>query len=413
VSPQLRSTLPKLSQAFAALGKRARFLEELIPAAVSAQLVIRQTRSHSATSSYTVNYDAYSVSEKGVALLSNPSARVMVRAPQGVLDLERKEVERVANLKKELTEGGVNLSHIPASEIEAGEGPILKAEQQWVRKINSLRGGDEQSVKKAEALCAFLDAILKWRSRVAMENLLAPHHIMAEHVAKAIVYSQPKCLESLKQCGVRVQPEGLLNVILEQLETLGLTNKTPSDDTISSTNDKIIELPSGNYVPVEKWEYAVYKVGPKGKTPAWETYWKRFQKGEHPEAIAMTPESGKPVQVTTVINNILTGLLHKRPVNLQRLAEINPLPTESIWLRLQEVSTTNNLNPRAEDFKAKDMLREIIGLKVDMDFKEKTEVQKQEENMWYNHVRYWQHLTIAGFKPNFISSESSKKARVE
>ena len=52
----------------------------------------------------------------------------------------------------------------------------------------------------------------------------------------------------------------------------------------------------------------------------------RFNRGESVDAIAMTQESGKPIQSRTIVGHLLTALTADRPVHLQRLAAASPPP---------------------------------------------------------------------------------------
>ena len=57
---------------------------------------------------------------------------------------------------------GVNLDSIPQAELDAGEGPIVRAELNWIRKIAGYR--QRQQHEMAAKLEALLDQILTWRA---------------------------------------------------------------------------------------------------------------------------------------------------------------------------------------------------------------------------------------------------------
>jgi len=404
----ITSALPGMSKSYSLLGKRGRFLEELFPSIMTSGLVLRETKSHTTGGGFNTNYDAFTVTDKGRALLKQPNAELRLKAPQGLLDQERREEEKKAKTKKELVDSGVDVALIPENELDEGNGPVLRSHQNWLRTIKSLREKDEHGVKKADALEALLKSILAWRTKVAMETRLAPHHVLEEHIAKAIAYSRPKSQEGLEQCGVRVRPQELLAVLQKEMETHGLTEAEPTEG--ATGNDESLVLPEGKFVPPEKYAHAVYKLGAKGKPPAWEVSWKRFMAGEHPESIAMKQESMKPILVNTVVGHLLTALLYKRPLELRRVAEVQSPPSRNAWERVEAAAVATAQDPRAAQFTCKDVQRHILGASVDVEYASKAPAQIDEERHWMNIIRWYQHLIAGGFKAEWVSG--SKKARV-
>jgi len=53
--------------------------------------------------------------------------------------------------------------------------------------------------------------------------------------------------------------------------------------------------------------------------------------GENPHSIAMSPTTGRPIQVATVANHIFQALTHGREVDLGRLFEVVKPPNKHEW----------------------------------------------------------------------------------
>mmetsp|Transcript_88469 Transcript_88469/g.245707 ORF Transcript_88469/g.245707 Transcript_88469/m.245707 type:complete len:912 (-) Transcript_88469:101-2836(-) len=421
IHPAIQQALPKLAAEHKALGRRASVLEELFPAFVDMQLVRRETV-QSEVAGYKRAYDLFFITDKGQTLLNGTAATVMLPPPQSVIAAEQREKERAEASRQELKKAGVNLEQIPAQELEDGDGPVLQAHKSWHRTIAHLRA-KEGGTAKADALEALLAAILQWRGGVAIHDRLAPHHVLPDHVAKAVAYARPQSLEGLEQCGVRVRTEGLLALIKKEVEKaaglLGGASSTPAGGAEGGSDgaeeeEASMVLPEGNYTPPQKSPHVVYKLGAKGKVPVWEETYSRFLQGEHPEAIAVKQPNGKPIQVSTVLNHLLTALTFGRQLDLRRLAAAAavecPLPTKGQWEKLEHAAAVCGTDPCGPDFKSKDLLRQILGPKVDAGHGEKPEDQQAEEKRWYGYLRWFQNLKVVGFKATFEGG--TKRQRV-
>merc|ERR1719183_3253046 len=102
-----------------------------------------------------------------------------------------------------------------------------------------------------------------------------------------VATNRPKSREGLEQIGIRVKVDDLLELLRSQAETLGLGGPAVDqggqpEAQAGEGDDEVLELPAGDFKPAAKWEQAVYKMGAKGKLPAWENSATRFQHGEHP-----------------------------------------------------------------------------------------------------------------------------------
>jgi len=254
-----------------------------------------------------------------------------------------------------------------------------------------------------------LQGLMAWRDRTAMELKLSPFHVLPDHIARNLAYSRPTALEALQQCGVRVRSSELLAVIQDLGQQHGLSVAAGMEPETDNENSYMV-FPSGAVKPANKWEHAIYKA-PKGKLPPWEYSWERFGKGEHPEAIAANQPNGKPVQTSTVFGHLLEALVQGRAVDLCRLAEVKAPPVKSDWEKMEHVVAVEGVSIGSPDFKAKDLLRAILGEKVDMEPASKTEAARLEESTWYDKIRYFQTLKRAAIPVSF-GETPSKRQRV-
>jgi hypothetical protein len=166
-----------------------------------------------------------------------------------------------------------------------------------------------------------------------------------------------------------------------------------------------LAFPAGPFTPAKPWPYAVYKVPKNGKRPAWEESYQRFSAGEHVDAIAMTPSSGKAVLPRTVRGHVLTALLHGRSVDLGRLSGgglgADELPSLEDWAALDEGEAAAGLRvAELDQLPRKDLLRAVLGEGVDRAPDAKTDAERAAEAIWYSKIDWWFHLKAAGFIPD-------------
>ena len=140
-----------------------------------------------------------------------------------------------------------------------------------------------------------------------------------------------------------------------------------------------------------------------GKLPNWEVSYQRFSAGEHPQAIAMSQESGKPIQAATVVGHIMEAVLHARPVDLRRLVETSGvlLPNEHEWMRIEEAVGALGIDViKTSQVPSKDIMLAAAG-RVDKPQDEKSAEDRQIEGAWYERVRWYLHLKRAGVAVSF------------
>eukprot|EP00928_Gymnodinium_smaydae_P030738 TRINITY_DN22775_c0_g1_i1.p1 TRINITY_DN22775_c0_g1~~TRINITY_DN22775_c0_g1_i1.p1 ORF type:complete len:942 (+),score=219.95 TRINITY_DN22775_c0_g1_i1:70-2826(+) len=426
VAPGIAAGMPAVAAAFAALRVPLQVLEDIFPALLDGKYIQRETRRSTVGGGFERAYDVFLLGPLGQDLSARfaegrevAAGTVKLPAPQALLEQERLRAQKAKALREEVAQAGVDVSQLPAEELEAGDGPTLRMATAWTRMLKHYRS-KESTTARADALEKMLEAIHAWRSKVALELKLSPHHVLSDHIARGVAYNRPRSLESLIQCGVRVKAEELLALVTEHAASVDPSaGAEAGSETAAAAADggktgagegegEILALPEGDFCG-KKWEHAVYKCGAKGKPPSWELSYKRFQSGEHPEAIAMKQET-KPIQTATVVGHLLEALLQGRPVNLRRALDAKELPSRQTWEKLEKACAVGGVNIQAppSEFKMKDISRVLLGDKVDREFSEKSDADKEEEKIWSNYIRLFRTLKCVDFP---VAFESAAKRR--
>ena len=133
----------------------------------------------------------------------------------------------------------------------------------------------------------------------AMELGMAPAAVMSEHIAKLIAYTQASDEDALRQAGVRIKGVEELAALLTDFKSQLEAEDTPLRGKRQLSRQMV--LPVGPWASTKRWPLAVYKPGRGGAPAAWEPSYTRFAAGEHPQAIAMSQSSGKPLQVAKLV----------------------------------------------------------------------------------------------------------------
>ncbi len=128
---------------------------------------------------------------------------------------------------------------------------------------------------------------------------MAPAAVMSEHIAKLIAYTQASDEDALRQAGVRIKGVEELAALLTDFKLQLEAEDTPLRGKRQLSRQMV--LPVGPWASTKRWPLAVYKPGRGGAPAAWEPSYTRFAAGEHPQAIAMSQSSGKPLQVATLV----------------------------------------------------------------------------------------------------------------
>jgi len=191
----------------------------------------------------------------------------------------------------------------------------------------------------------------------------------------------------------------------------------PEPGADSNGESSIMLLPDTAFQPEKPWEFFVYRPQKKTGLASWESSYNRFTAGEHPQTIAISPISGRPIQVNTVIGHIFDGILSGLKVDLRRLSTLSTPPTKSHWdaLSCLEVETDINVvgDPKTsgkngEIVRMSDFLAPIMGEEfVAKDFNDRTLEEKAKFGEWCQYFKWYSSLRRIGFTPSFEAEDST------
>jgi hypothetical protein len=175
-------------------------------------------------------------------------------------------------------------------------------------------------------------------------------------------------------------------------------------------------LPDTAFEPEKPWEFFVYRLQQKTGHASWESSYNRFTAGEHPQTIAMSPISGRPIQVNTVIDHVYNGILSGRKVDLRRLSTLSTPPTKSQWDTLSRLEVETDINvvgdPKTsgkdgEVVRMIDFLAPIMGEEfVATVFYDRTPEEKAKFEEWCQYFEWYSSLRRIGFTPSFEAEDS-------
>lgn len=405
----MRDALPKLM-------RQEAFTREMIGMLVNSGHLSRK-RVQLQRDGFGNSFDVYEITALGE---SSRQGKCEMRLPVPIAIRQHEEEERlkVEARAAEIEKAGFDVKCIPKKHLEDENDPLLW----YIRKMQYLRNsGKEHLIKQADNHEELRKRVIAWRDAAAQRLRMAPADVVAEHVAASIAYSKPTTVDALRAAGVRI-------VGAEELATLVATAK---QELFPAGNEELagatgageaeaggtkraaaMKLPTGLWAP-KKWSGAVYKPGKGGAKPPWEVSYDRFMNGEGIQAIAIQQAKGKPIQATTVASHLLTAIQQGRPVDLRRMATEcgtdSPLPDEAAWNKMEQAVAESGSDPQSPDFKAKDLLRGILGEAVDKEFGTKSDVEKSQESAWYGRIRWFEALKRGGFVPSFGEEEPDAK----
>lgn len=393
------------------------YFRELVSALVQKSFVSESTKSRQVSGSrYTNTWTVYNLTVDGSRALHNPTSSIILPVPVFLRQAEKREEERRQRVLAELENKGLKRDKIPEKEIEEGDGDVIRSYSKWHSHVDSARvAGREERVKNLEDLLACVE---KWRSETAVKYTMAPASVLPEHLVASIAYATatlPPGLkmekESIVAAGVRTREvDSLVATLAAWVDKAQPANSSSKPE--SSTGDAAMVLIETRSNGGKKWEYAVYKPPKKGGLPAWEAAYVRFDKGESPQTIAMTPTGGKkPIQVKTVVGYILDAIVHGRNVDLNRLTTFMTAPTKSEWEQLRAAETATGMNVcgdpeksgrHGDRFLMTDFLRPIISDRVaDTPFKERSEADMELCMKWFDLCKWYLALRRSGYEPAF------------
>jgi len=296
----------------------------------------------------------------------------------------------------------------------------LKAENMWNKKLQKYR---ESGNGYAEALEALLSSIKDWRASAAKQLGVTPESVLDDSLAISICYTQPTDTVDLHAIGVIQGNVDALAMLVKrwvaERKASGVT-MDPMDDVDDEASmfkapesAKMVVL---EYVTPRKWQHAVYKPRGKGKPPAWEVSYCRFAKGERIKAIAMTQESNKPIQPSTVVAHLLTALMHGKGLNLKRVVEEGEakLPNQAEWEQVEHACALAKVDVvKVENYaKAEVLAHTPASEAVNRPYQERTPEEQALSSRWYEVLKWFDALMRCGLVPAW-EEQPAKRARIK
>ena len=391
-------------------------LKECTVSLVQSKYLREKSKSRKLDSGYTSSWMYYDLTLQGQEALRFPMKPIVLPVPDSIREAERQDEIRRQRVLKNLEDKGVQIDKLPREEVKTGDGECIRAFTKWHSYITQLQNLErEDRVVQLEELVSLVN---DWRSDSAVRNQVAPASILAEHVMYLIIYAAatlPKGMHvdksALVSAGARSRD---LDSLVDILNNWSDRNRSPSPDNAPDNGheeDKHMVFIPGPNTPVSKWQYAVYKPNKKSGKAAWESSYERFTQGESPQAIAMSPVNGRPIQVATVVGHIQDGFTLGREVDLQHLSNYSTPPTKIQWYRLEsaenemQMSVTGNPTTSGAEgstFKLSDILRPIMGNEfADKAYNERTEEEKEKFSHWCQLLKWYMMLKRGGVTPKF------------
>lgn len=395
--------------------KPSTYFRELVAPLVQKGFIVESTKSAN-VSGYQKTWTVYNASREALQAVANPSLPIMLPVPDFIRQAEKQEEERRQRVLSDLAKKGLKKEKIPQTELDKGDGDVIRAYSKWYAYLDSARrSGKEDRLQNLEAL---LKAVETWRSETAVKHLMAPASVVAEHLLVSICYtaaSLPPGMKLDKQsivaAGVRTREvDGLVACLSAWVDQAQSSDS--SSCTIQPKGDALMILGDTAAKHTSKWQFALYKPAKKTGKATWELSYDRFMQGESPQTIAMAPAAGKkPIQVKTVVGHILDAVVQGRNVDLGKLVLYMRPPTRSEWEELSAAELSTGMNVcgdpeksgrNGERFAMSDFLRPIVGDQcVDTPFAERSDETKELLAKWYDLMKWYMALRRCGYEPTF------------
>lgn len=363
-----------------------------------------------------VTWSGYNLTAKGWSSLQNDEP-IILPVPVSVRELEQKLEEDMKKSLVDLKAFGADVDQIPKKEIDEGDGEVMRSLKTWYGYLDILRRNEK--LDRIDQLDDLKLRIEGWRSDMAVRYRMARSDVMPEHLLVKVAYT----VASLRN-GARLEKKALLSVgvrsggvddLVTELESwMKETNESGcGDETNAPSNHKNNKMLFTNepFQPLKAWQHASHKQNKKTGLYAWESSYQRFAAGEHPQAIAMSPANGRPIQVATVVGHILDGLMSGRPVDLKSLADLVRIPTQSEWDILCRAEAETGIDVTGdpatsggggECFRMSDLLVPVFGNTFfSKDYKDRTPSEQAEFSDWCLVLKWYMALRRVGFIPKF------------
>ena len=356
----------------------------------------------------------YRVSSQGRLHADNLEKKIILPVPECVRVAEEKQKAKRKETLAILKEAGVNTSDVPDEELAEGDGPVVHAFRVWQSYLQRQKNNiSEDRFQQLEELVSLIES---WRSQMAIQNRLAPVSVMAEHVLVSIAYAQATLPPGRKLDRNSLVSTGVRGREIESLVAIlgGWVDRyQPASSDNTQENDKAMVFPTGG-VQGTKWQYAVYKPTKKTGKARWEETYDRFAAGESVSSIAITGGlGGKPVQAKTIVSHLLEALVQGKNVDVLKLIETIPAPTETEWQKLEMVEDQmkGTMDPVGDpsaagvddrnNFGKKDFLRPILRDLVDTKASDRTDEEQRVVARWYDCLGWFLTFRRIDYEPSF------------
>ena len=338
----------------------------------------------------------------------------MLPVPLSVREMERIEEEKKQKTFADLKQKGVDLEQIPQEELESGDGEAIAALKRWHSYVESMTSRGRSEV--VERLKDLRSRIEGWRMDMAERYRMAPASVMEDHLLVRVAYAAASLRDGSRMDKDALVAAGVRSNGIEELSTVLGEWAEEAKQESRGGDDNEGDLPmtfaaGGHFQPANSWRFSVYKPAKKTGKASWEPSYDRFTDGEHPQAIAMTQKSGKPIQAATVVGHILEGLVQGRAVDLARLASADPPPTKGQWEKLVRCSVETGFDVTGDPahsgadggkFIMKDFLVPILGNEFALkDFKERTPEESANFSNWCQCLKWYLAFKKVGYEPTF------------
>lgn len=224
--------------------------------------------------------------------------------------------------------------------------------------------------------------------------------------------------QSLLAAGVRSgEIDDLVLTINEWIIAQNTSTESVHLEESSGSGSPMI-IPSEPFKPEKAWDHFSYRPQKKTGLAVWESSYDRFTAGDHPQTIAMSPLSGRPIQVNTVIGHIFDGMLSGRAVDLSRLSTLSKPPNKYEWdtLSRMEVETSISVtgDPKTsgkngEAVRMTDFVGPILGDEfMSKEYADRSPKEKAEFGRWCALFRWYSTLKRIGYTPKFREEVDNK-----
>ena len=358
------------------------FFKKLIAPLMEKGLVARTMMK--GTNKYGSTWDVYAVTNAASTMLRSPhTCTIMMPPTEAILATELAEQQAVDKRMQIHMNRGIDLSIVPQIEKDAGTGPTLQTLTTWHLAIKRFRDAavaapndSTSTVNMADKYIQLRQRIMNWRDETAQLQSIAPTTVMREILSYKIAYSKVTTKADLINIGVRSSRiDDLARLLATSIVELNMINTTKSENETAGA--KMI-MPTGTFQPQNFYHYSPVcfafcddhfrfrslpfpspppsffflpqepgKKPPK-KEPSWKINYRLFMDSNKSPSVIAATGGNTPIQLNTVVNHLLYGLVSGLPLDLDRLWASLPDNEiqlhEGIWNELERVNEHGDLS---------------------------------------------------------------------